>query len=78
MSPHAYQREELRMEESSAKHEPEHPSRWIRRKAETVRHLRKWVRWQGRNVPGEFLRGAAYKLGSGTVTLLILWWETRH
>ncbi|MEH0441865.1 hypothetical protein QBA74_41375 [Streptomyces scabiei] len=25
-----------------------------------------------------FLRGAAYKLGSGAVTLLILWWETRR
>lgn len=25
-----------------------------------------------------FLQGAAYKLGSGAVTLLILWWETRH
>jgi len=31
-----------------------------------------------RDVPGEFLRGVAYKLGSGAVTVLILWWEARH
>ena len=64
--------------ESNAKQPPKHPFRWIRRKVETIRHLQKWVRWQGRDVPGEFLRGAANKLGSGTVTLLILWWETRR
>lgn len=66
------------MDESSAKREPQHPFHWIRGKAVTFRHLRKWVRWQGRNVPGEFLRGAANKLGSGTVTLLIVWWESRR
>jgi hypothetical protein len=33
---------------------------------------------QGRYIPGEFLQGAAYKLGSGAVSLLILWWETRR
>ncbi|TXS80560.1 hypothetical protein [Streptomyces sp. sk2.1] len=31
-----------------------------------------------RDVPGEFLRGVAYKLGSGAVTVIILWWEVRH
>jgi hypothetical protein len=35
-------------------------------------------RQQGQNVSGEFLKGVAYKLGSGAVTLIILWWETRH
>ncbi|MDX3698054.1 hypothetical protein PV726_49565 [Streptomyces europaeiscabiei] len=66
------------MEESNAKRQPKHPSRWARRRAETIRHLRKWIGQQGRNVPSEFLQGAAYKLGSGAVTLLILWWETRR
>ncbi|MGW2051920.1 hypothetical protein ACWCPF_43400 [Streptomyces sp. NPDC001858] len=66
------------MDESNAKRQPKHPSRWDRRCIETVRHLGKWAVQQGRNVPGEFLQGAAYKLGSGAVTLLILWWETRH
>ncbi|MGP3938527.1 hypothetical protein [Streptomyces sp. 6N106] len=67
------------MEESNAKRQPKHPPRWtIRLRAETIRHLRKWMHQQGSNVPGEFLQGAAYRLGSGAVTLLILWWETRH
>ncbi|MEU0343943.1 hypothetical protein ABZ092_34610 [Streptomyces bobili] len=35
-----------------------------------------WGPWTG--VHHHFLQGVAYKLGSGAVTLLILWWETRH
>lgn len=66
------------MDESNAKRQPKHLSRWGKRCAEAIRHLGKWMGQQGRNVPGEFLQGAAYKLGSGAVTLLILWWETRH
>ncbi|WP_405842575.1 hypothetical protein [Streptomyces sp. NBC_01518] len=66
------------MEESNAKRQSRHLSRWVRRSTETARHLQKWIRRQGRNVPSEFLQGAASKLGSGTVTLLILWWETRR
>lgn len=66
------------MDKNSAKRHPRHPSRWGRRCIETIRHLGKEVLQQGRNVPGEFLKGAAYKLGSGAVTLIILWWETRH
>ncbi|MEU6557318.1 hypothetical protein ABZ915_44940 [Streptomyces sp. NPDC046915] len=59
------------MEESNAKRQPKHLSR-------RARDLRKWISQQGRNVPGEFLQGAAYKLGSGAVTLITLWWETRR
>lgn len=66
------------MEESNAKEQLKHLSHRGRRRAETIRHLRDWIRRQGRNVPREFLQGAAYKLGSGAVTLLIMWWETRH
>ncbi|MEU0413561.1 hypothetical protein ABZ307_38020 [Streptomyces griseorubiginosus] len=66
------------MDESNVKRQPKHPSRWRRAGIETARHLGKWVVRQGRNVPGEFLQGAAYRLGSGAVTLIILWWETRH
>ncbi|KNE83366.1 hypothetical protein AB0B04_19500 [Streptomyces xinghaiensis] len=25
-----------------------------------------------------FVHGVAFKLGSGAVTLVVLWWETRH
>nr|AHE40423.1 Hypothetical protein pFRL6_336 [Streptomyces sp. F12] len=41
-------------------------------------HLRKWTGSGGQSVQHHFLQGVAYKLGSGAVTLLILWWETRH
>ncbi|MEU9245348.1 hypothetical protein [Streptomyces shenzhenensis] len=66
------------MDESNAKDQPEHPSRWDRLRSVMIRHLRKGIGRQGQNVSGEFLKGAAYKLGSGTVTLIIIWWETRH
>ncbi|TXS41957.1 hypothetical protein EAO75_34225 [Streptomyces sp. uw30] len=66
------------MEESNAKRQLRHLFRRDRRRTETLRHLRKWIARQGRNASGSFLEGFAYKLGSGAVTLLILWWETRH
>ncbi|MFC5220464.1 hypothetical protein [Streptomyces coerulescens] len=66
------------MEESNAKRQPKHPSRRDKRLAETIRHLRERISRQGQSVPGEFLKGAAYKLGSGAVTLIILWWEARY
>ncbi|MFF7888691.1 hypothetical protein ACH40F_47890 [Streptomyces sp. NPDC020794] len=66
------------MEESSAK-------RWARRLARvgrwrksTICHLRKWTDKHGQDVQRQFLQGAASKLGSGAVTLIILWWETRR
>ncbi|GAA5708179.1 hypothetical protein Save01_09058 [Streptomyces avermitilis] len=40
--------------------------------------LRKWRGSGGHSVHHHFLQGMAYKLGSGAVTLLILWWETRR
>ncbi|MEV7160239.1 hypothetical protein AB0N77_37475 [Streptomyces misionensis] len=66
------------MDDSSAKRPPRHRYRLLRQCADAVRDLRKWTSDQGRSVTGEFLRGAAYKLGSGAVTLLILWWESHH
>ncbi|MGW6015827.1 hypothetical protein [Streptomyces sp. NPDC055210] len=41
-------------------------------------HLQKWGAHRGHSVHHHFLQGAAHKLGSGAVTLLILWWETRR
>jgi hypothetical protein len=41
-------------------------------------HLRKWQQRQGRIVSGQILRGASYSLGSGAVSLIIIWFETRH
>ncbi|WP_290014442.1 hypothetical protein [Streptomyces sp. ZSW22] len=66
------------MDDSSAKRQRKHPRRRDRHQAATATHLRKWARQQGRNLTGEFLQGVAYKLGSGAVTLLFLWWQARH
>lgn len=65
-------------DESSVKRPPKHQFHWVKRYADTVCHLPKWIRHLGRNIPSEFLQGAAHKLGSGAVTLIIIWWETRH
>lgn len=43
-----------------------------------VFHLRERLPQQGRIVYGQVLRGAAYSLGSGAVSLLILWFESRQ
>lgn len=66
------------MEESNPNRWWKHLARWDRWRKKNTGHLRKPAGWQRQSVSGEFLRGAAYKLGSGAVTLLILWWETRH
>ena len=49
--------------------------RWWRRIA---RYLREHLPRQGRIVSDQMLRGASYSLGSGAVSLIILWFETRH
>ncbi|MFD4605970.1 hypothetical protein ACFWPQ_49200 [Streptomyces sp. NPDC058464] len=66
------------MDESNAREHPVHPTQWGRIRSAITHHLQKVIRGQGRNVSGEFLKGAAYKLGSGAVTLIIIWWETRR
>ena len=49
--------------------------RWM---ARAVRYLREWLRRHGRTVHNQVLRGASYSVGSGAVSLIILWFETRH
>lgn len=49
--------------------------RWLRRMR---RYLREWSARQGRIVSGQILRGASYSLGSGAVSILILWMEARR
>ncbi|MFF2570987.1 hypothetical protein [Streptomyces sp. NPDC058084] len=41
------------------------------------RHLRKWLRTHGQSVQAGFWQGAGYKLGSGAVSILILWAQSR-
>lgn len=43
-----------------------------------VRHLREWRARHGRTVRDQMIRGAAYGVGSGAVSLLVLWVQTRH
>jgi hypothetical protein len=49
--------------------------RWLRR---IWRHLREWTQDRGRIVSDQMLRGASYSLGSGAVSILILWMEARR
>ncbi|MEU5200378.1 hypothetical protein AB0G86_41120 [Streptomyces scabiei] len=66
------------MDDSNAKRAPKHSSRWAKKHADAIHRLRKWIGEQGRRAPGEFLQGAVHQLGSGAVTMLILWWQTRR
>ncbi|MFJ4152768.1 hypothetical protein ACIP10_35065 [Streptomyces galbus] len=43
-----------------------------------VRYLREWPARHGRTVHNQVIRGASYSLGSGAVSLLIVWFETRR
>lgn len=49
--------------------------RWM---ARAIRYLRQWPRRHGRTVHEQMIRGASYSLGSGAVSLLVIWFETRH
>ncbi|WP_093780647.1 hypothetical protein [Streptomyces sp. yr375] len=66
------------MDDSNAKRKPKHPSRWAKKHSDGIHRLRKWIGEQGRRAPGAFLQGAMHQLGSGAVTMLILWWQTHR
>lgn len=42
------------------------------------RYLREWPQRQGRTVHDQMIRGASYSLGSGAVSLIVVWFQTRH
>lgn len=44
----------------------------------TARYLREWRARHGRTVKNQMIRGASYSVGSGAVSLLILWFQTHH
>jgi hypothetical protein len=48
------------------------------RRRRVARYLRERFAGQGRIVSDQILRGASYRLGSGAVSLLIIWFEARH
>ncbi|MEV6025905.1 hypothetical protein [Streptomyces sp. NPDC052036] len=66
------------MKERHTNRQRKHPSGRIARLRRTTSRLPMWLRRHGRRVPDRFLEGAAYKLGSGAVTLVLLWWATRR
>lgn len=43
-----------------------------------LRCLRKWAARHGRIVQDQMIRGASYGVGSGAVSLLVLWIQTRY
>lgn len=49
--------------------------RWMVRVA---RYLREWPVRHGRTVHKQMIRGASYSLGSGAVSLIIIWFEARR
>lgn len=56
--------------EPSSSMDKSHSRRWSR--------LRKYVRNHGHSVHAGFLHGVGTKLGSGAVSLIILWSQTRR
>lgn len=48
---------------------------WLRRAA---RYLREWPAGHGRTVQDQMIRGVSYGVGSGAVSLLVVWFEARH
>lgn len=55
--------------------EPGGVDRWM---ARAVHYLREWPRRHGRTVHNQMIRGASYGVGSGAVSLIIMWWQSRH
>ncbi|GGS96988.1 hypothetical protein GCM10010270_81260 [Streptomyces violaceus] len=55
--------------------EPDPLNRWWHR---AWRHLRKWRNRHGRTVQDQMIRGVASGVGSGAVSLLIIWVQTRY
>jgi hypothetical protein len=49
-----------------------------RRLTRAMRYLRKLPGRHGRTVQDQMIRGASYSLGSGAVSILILWMEARR
>jgi hypothetical protein len=40
--------------------------------------LRKWAARHGRTVQNQMIRGASYGVGSGAVSLLVVWFQARR
>jgi hypothetical protein len=47
---------------------------WVR----VGHYLREWPRRHGRTVHEQVIRGASYGVGSGAVSLLVVWWQNHH
>ncbi|MBX9423847.1 hypothetical protein [Streptomyces lateritius] len=65
------------MEQSNRKRGIKHSARLDRWSVSTKCHLRKWMAKHGQNVQNQFIHGAAYTLGSGAVSLIIVWVQSR-
>jgi hypothetical protein len=43
-----------------------------------ARYLRQWSACHGRTVHDQMIRGVSYGVGSGAISLLVIWIEARH
>ncbi|MFG2359362.1 hypothetical protein [Streptomyces sp. NPDC048521] len=48
---------------------------WAAKKAARFKRMAKRHR---RDVQSQIIRGVSYGVGSGAVSLLVVWWENRH
>lgn len=60
---------------SKASKEPKGPDRWT---ARAVRYLREWRARHGRTVHNQMIRGVSYGVGSGAVSLIVVWFQSRQ
>lgn len=59
--------------------DPGSVDRWMAQAiARISSYLRKWPTRHARTVHDQMVSGASYALGSGAVSLIILWFQTRH
>ncbi|MGW7131330.1 hypothetical protein ACWGIA_23755 [Streptomyces bobili] len=59
--------------------DPRGVDRWMAQAIDHVRgYLRKWPTRHSRRVHDQMISGASYAVGSGAVSVIILWIQSRH
>ena len=60
------------------KHDNKDPDRVKSPAHQIAEHLQRWVKRNGHVVHDQILRGAAHQIGTGAVSLVLIWFEARH
>ncbi|GAV38204.1 hypothetical protein [Streptomyces acidiscabies] len=67
------------MKKRSGKRHRRHPARTDRPwRRPAIARLRKWITRHHHSIQIHFVKGVSYQVGSGAVTVIILWWQSRH